>query len=163
MTRERWLALAGCLTLLCSLPACGNLCLNPQPEPPGSGGCGNAESMVARDSGYAAIGDARTAAEAGSGRSEDAGRDTPSPPTLIDGGADRQPDRADAASDGASEAAAPEASSDSNDGTTSDALGDGAEDVLDAAAGDTSSDVPNDGADVASREASSDAEDAMRR
>ena len=162
MAPERWLALAGCLTLLCSLPACGNLCLNPQPEPPGSGGCGNAESMAARDSGYAPVADAMTTAEAGSGRSEDAGRDTPSPPTLTDGGADRQPDRADAASDGGSEAGAPEASSDGNDGTSSDALDGGAEDVLDAAAGDTSIDAPND-ADVAPREASSDAEDAMRR
>jgi len=154
MARRRWLALAGCLALLRLLPACGNLCLNPQPEPPG-GGCDNEMSTTrgrdagpasgSPDAGFGA--DARSSSDSaveGGTRPEDAGVDQPV-------------DHADAALDAPSDVA-PVDSSDASDDISVDSSADGdaaistdapeevAADIGDSTMDGASSDAQDDGA-----------------
>jgi hypothetical protein len=168
MTRERWLVLAGCLALLRLLPACGNACLNPQPEPPG-GGCHNESTTgTAHDSGRGSSSPEAGRADANADRSTDAGADGGANP--IDAGVDQVVEHSDVMSD------APDAKSDDppvdaagdpgladvavdspHDDvvTSSDVTEAGKEDVgtADAAA----SDAPNDGAEDAPEVAEGDA------
>jgi hypothetical protein len=98
MARERFLALTGCLLLLGLAQACGDVCLNPQPEPPGKG-CGEAfASRQARDAGFQTITDASVSTDAARDRSS--GGDSDGAPTSSDAGIDReQRDGSDVAAD----------------------------------------------------------------
>ena len=152
MARQRWLVLAGSLALLRLLPACGNLCLNPQPEPPG-GGCDKEMSTTGgRDGGPAATApDARFGVDARI--SSDSAVDGGPGPSPEDAGVDQAADHADITSDAGLDAA-PWDSSDGSDDVSIDSPGDGDaavstdapdESVADAVEG-ASSDVQDDGA-----------------
>jgi hypothetical protein len=152
MARQRWLVFAGCLALLRLLPACGNLCLNPQPEPPG-GGCDNEMSTTGRsDGGNAPVGpDARFGVDARS--SSDSAVEGGPGPNPQDAGVDQAADHPDSTSDAApfdssdgSNDMSVDSSGDGDAAIATDGPGEGAVDVADGAADGASSDAQDDGA-----------------